>query len=196
MELFENYKKWGKDITVFDVDDTLIITKSKIKVFNPTTGFSIDLTPQEFNTFKIKPHDKFNFNDFRDLEILKAGKIIDWVFNILKRTIAKGKAVGIITARDNSKLIYDFLLYNGVDINPDFIFAINDPSLGFTGSTAQKKKEAFMKFAKMGFRNFKFFDDDKENIKIANSLNKDLRGVKMKATLIKQKWIPNFSDFK
>ncbi len=196
MELFENYKKWGKDITVFDVDDTLIITKSKIKVFNPTTGFSIDLTPQEFNTFKIKPHDKFNFNDFRDLEILKAGKIIDWVFNILKRTIAKGKAVGIITARDNSKLIYDFLLYNGVDINPDFIFAINDPSLGFTGSTAQKKKEAFMKFVKMGFRNFKFFDDDKENIKIANSLNKDLRGVKMKATLIKQKWIPNFSDFK
>lgn len=196
MELFENYKKWGKDITVFDVDDTLIITKSKIKVFNPTTGFSIDLTPQEFNTFKIKAHDKFNFNDFRDLEILKAGKIIDWVFNILKRTIAKGKAVGIITARDNSKLIYDFLLYNGVDINPDFIFAINDPSLGFTGSTAQKKKEAFMKFVKMGFRNFKFFDDDKENIKIANSLNKDLRGVKMKATLIKQKWIPNFSDFK
>ena len=196
MELFENYKKWGKDITVFDVDDTLIITKSKIKVFNPTTGFSIDLTPQEFNTFKIKPHDKFNFNDFRDLEILKAGKIIDWVFNILKRTIVKGKAVGIITARDNSKLIYDFLLYNGVDINPDFIFAINDPSLGFTGSTAQKKKEAFMKFVKMGFRNFKFFDDDKENIKIANSLNKDLRGVKMKATLIKQKWIPNFSDFK
>jgi hypothetical protein len=196
MELFENYKKWGKDITVFDVDDTLIITKSKIKVFNPTTGFSIDLTPQEFNTFKIKPHDKFNFNDFRDLEILKAGKIIDWVFNILKRTIAKGKAVGIITARDNSKLIYDFLLYNGVNINPDFIFAINDPSLGFTGSTAQKKKEAFMKFVKMGFRNFKFFDDDKENIKIANSLNKDLRGVKMKATLIKQKWIPNFSDFK
>ena len=73
MELFEKYKKWGKDITVFDVDDTLIVTKSKIKVFNPKTGYEIDLTPQEFNTFKTKPHDKFDFNDFRDLEILKAG---------------------------------------------------------------------------------------------------------------------------
>ena len=57
-------------------------------------------------------------------------------------------------------------------------------------SNAQKKKEAFMKFVQMGFRNFQFFDDDRENIKIANSLNKELPEVKMKATLIKQKWIP------
>jgi len=174
MELFEVYSK-GKDITVFDVDDTLVVTKSKIKVFNPKTGYEIELTPQEFNTFKTKAHDKFDFSDFRDLEILKGGKIIEWVFNILKRTIAKGKAVGIITARDDAKLIYDFLSHNGVKINPDYIFAINDPSLGFTGSTAQKKKEAFMKFVQMGFRNFQFFDDDRENIKIANSLNKPLK---------------------
>jgi hypothetical protein len=194
MELFEVYSK-GTDITVFDVDDTLVVTKSKIKVFNPKTGYEIELTPQEFNTFKTKPHDKFDFSDFRDLEILKGGKIIEWVFNILKRTIAKGKAVGIITARDDAKLIYDFLSHNGVKINPDYIFAINDPSLGFTGSTAQKKKEAFMKFVQMGFRNFQFFDDDRENIKIANSLNKELPEVKMKATLIKQKWIPSFDDF-
>jgi hypothetical protein len=194
MELFEVYSK-GKDITVFDVDDTLVVTKSKIKVFNPKTGYEIELTPQEFNTFKTKDHDKFDFSDFRDLEILKGGKIIEWVFNILKRTIAKGKAVGIITARDDAKLIYDFLSHNGVKINPDYIFAINDPSLGFTGSTAQKKKEAFMKFVQMGFRNFQFFDDDRENIKIANTLNKELPEVKMKATLIKQKWIPNFDDF-
>jgi hypothetical protein len=194
MELFEVYSK-GKDITVFDVDDTLVVTKSKIKVFNPKTGYEIELTPQEFNTFKTKAYDKFDFSDFRDLEILKGGKIIEWVFNILKRTIAKGKAVGIITARDDAKLIYDFLSHNGVKINPDYIFAINDPSLGFTGSTAQKKKEAFMKFVQMGFRNFQFFDDDRENIKIANTLNKELPEVKMKATLIKQKWIPNFDDF-
>ena len=104
MELFEVYSK-GKDITVFDVDDTLVVTKSKIKVFNPKTGYEIELTPQEFNTFKTKPHDKFDFSDFRDLEILKGGKIIEWVFNILKRTIAKGKAVGIITARDDESLL-------------------------------------------------------------------------------------------
>ena len=69
MELFEVYSK-GKDITVFDVDDTLVVTKSKIKVFNPKTGYEIELTPQEFNTFKTKAYDKFDFSDFRDLENL------------------------------------------------------------------------------------------------------------------------------
>ena len=95
MELFEVYSK-GKDITVFDVDDTLVVTKSKIKVFNPKTGYEIELTPQEFNTFKTKAYDKFDFSDFRDLEILKGGKIIEWVFNILKRTIAKGKPIQFV----------------------------------------------------------------------------------------------------
>jgi len=52
-----------------------------------------------------------------------------------------------------------------------------------------------MKFVKMGFTNFEFFDDDKHNIKLANSLNKELPNIKMKATLIKKKWIPRFDDF-
>ena len=52
-------------ITIFDVDDTLIITKSKIKVHNPKTGFSAELTPQEFNTFKTRPNDKMDFSDFQ-----------------------------------------------------------------------------------------------------------------------------------
>ena len=116
MRLFEANKR--NAITIFDVDDTLVVTRSKIKVHNPKTGFSADLTPQEFNTFKTRPNDKMDFSDFQSLDILKAGKIIEWVFSILKRTIQKGKAVGIITARDNSKLIQQFLSHNGININP------------------------------------------------------------------------------
>jgi len=183
------------DITIFDVDDTLVVTRSKIKVHNPKTGYEIELTPQEFNTFKTRPNDKMDFSDFQSIDILKAGKIIEWVFAILKRTIAKGKPVGIITARDDSSLIQQFLSHNGININPNYIFAINDPALGLKGSTAAKKKEAFRKFIDMGFNNFTFFDDDRENINIANSLNRE-PGITMKAKLIKQKWIPKFDDFK
>ena len=195
MKLYEGYMN-NKDITIFDFDDTLVVTKSKIKVHNPKTGFSTELTPQEFNTFQKRPNDKMDFSDFQNPNILKGGMIIEWVFNILKRTIAKGKPVGIITARDSADLIYDFLSHHGIKINPDYIFAINDPKLGFTGSTAQKKKEAFMKFVQMGFRNFKFFDDDKENVNIAKKLARENKDIKMDATLIKQKWIPKFNDFK
>mgnify|MGYP001175016125 FL=1 len=183
------------NITIFDVDDTLVVTKSKIKVHNPKTGFQVDLTPQQFNTFKKRPNDKLDFSDFQSLDILKAGKIIEWVFSILRRTIAKGKPVGIITARDDSSLIQQFLSHNGININPNYIFAINDPALKLKGSTAERKKEAFRKFIDMGFNNFTFFDDDRENINLANSLNKE-DGIQMKAKLIKQKWIPKFDDFK
>ena len=40
-----------------------------------------------------------------------------------------------------------------------------------------------------------FFDDDEDNIKLAKSLSKE-PGIKMKAKLIKSKWIPKFNDFK
>ena len=35
MKLYEGYNN-NKSITIFDVDDTLVVTKSKIKVHNPT----------------------------------------------------------------------------------------------------------------------------------------------------------------
>ena len=50
-------------------------------------------------------------------------------------------------------------------------------------------------FIDMGFNDFTFFDDDEENIKLAKSLSKE-PNIKMKAKLIKSKWIPKFDDFK
>lgn len=193
LTLFEDYKG-GKSITVFDVDDTLVVTKSKIVVTNTQTGVQTTLSPQDFNTYKSTPHDEFDFSDFKDLNILKAGRLIEWVFDILKRAISTGKPVGIITARDNSELIIDFLEHNGVKLDHKYIFAINDSKLGFNGSTAEKKRQAFVKFIEMGFSDFHFFDDDEDNIKIAKSIPKDFPGVKMDAVLIKKKWIPHFRD--
>lgn len=193
LKLFEEYKG-GKSITVFDVDDCLVVTKSKITVTNTSTGKQIELTPQDFNTYQSTPHDQFDFSDFRDLNLLKGGRLIEWVFDILRRAISTGKPVGIITARDNSELIIDFLEHNRVKINHKYIFAINDPKLGFNGSTAEKKRHAFVKFIEMGFSDFYFYDDDEENIKIAKSITNDFPNVKMNATLIKKKWIPYFRD--
>lgn len=193
MKLYENNR--GKAINIFDIDDSLVVTNSKIRVTNPKTGFSTELTPQEFNTFERRPHDEMDFSDFRNVEILKAGLVIEWVFNILKRTINKGKPVGIITARDSGDLIREFLSHHGININPNYIFAVNDNSLGFSGDIASRKKQAFEKFIEMGFTDFKFFDDDEKNIKLAKSITKDYPQVKMIATLIKKKWIPKFNDY-
>ena len=187
-KLFEaKYQK----INIFDVDDTLVVTDSKIKVTDNKTGKVYELTPKEFNDYEAKAHHDLDFTDFSDPNILKAGKIIDWVFNILKATMKKGKRVGIITARGDAQLIYDFLIHHGVDVNPKYIFAINDPVQKFTAKNiATRKQEAFQRLMDMGFNDFTFFDDDKENIRLAQELDKKNPNINLKTKLIKQKWIP------
>lgn len=178
-------------INIFDVDDTLVVTDSKIKVTDNKSGKVYELTPKEFNEYQSKPHHELDFSDFSNLDILKAGKIVDWVFDILKSTMEKGKRVGIITARGDAQLIYDFLIHNGVDVNPKYIFAINDPIQKFKAKNiATRKQEAFQRLIDMGFNDFTFFDDDQENIKLAQELDKTNPEIKMKTRLIKQKWIP------
>jgi len=183
-------KRPGKyqSITVFDVDDCLVVTKSFIRVTDTQTSETFELTPAQFNEFEKQPHHKMDFSDFTNLDILKAGKIVDKIFKVLLEALKSERRVGIITARDDRELIYQFLLHNGVNINPQYIFAINDPKLKFTGSVAEKKKQAFIEFIKMGFRDFIFYDDDRENIRIADSINKEIEGIRIKTKLVKPLW--------
>ena len=183
-----NRKEKYDAITIFDVDDCLVVTKSLIRVTDTQTSETFELTPAQFNEFEKQSHHKMDFSDFTNLDILKAGKIIDRIFNVLKETMDKGRRVGIITARDNKDLIYQFLLHHGVVVNPKYIFAINDPSLGFEGSVAEKKKQAFYELVKMGFKDFVFYDDDQENIRLANSIAKEIKGVTIKTKLVKPEW--------
>jgi len=175
-------------ITVFDVDDTLVVTQSKIRVKDMKTGEVFELTPAQFNEFEKHPHHEMDFSDFTNLDILKAGNIIEDIFSVLKKTMEDERRVGIITARDNKELIFQFLLHHGVVVNPKYIFAINDPSLGFKGSVAERKKQAFYELVKIGFKDFIFYDDDLANIKIANSIPKEIKGVNIKTKHVKATW--------
>jgi FMN phosphatase YigB (HAD superfamily) len=175
-------------ITIFDVDDTLVITKSLIRVVDTRTGEKFELTPAEFNEFERESHHEMDYSDFKNLEILKAGNLIEKIFNVLRETMDKGRRVGIITARDDANMIFQFLLHHGVVVNPKYIFAINDPKLGFEGTVAEKKKQAFIELIRIGFRDFVFYDDDLENIKLANSLGKEIQGIRIKTKHVKPEW--------
>lgn len=184
-----NRKEKYDAITVFDVDDTLVVTKSLIKVHDMNTDETFELTPAQFNEFEKKSHHKMDFSDFGNLDILKAGQIIEKVFSVLQKTMSKGRRVGIITARDDKELIFQFLLHHGVVVNPRYIYAINDPNLGFDGTVAEKKKQAFLDMVKMGFKDFIFYDDDKENIRIADTVAREIKGVKIKTKHVTPEWL-------
>lgn len=176
------------DISIFDVDDCLVITESKIKVHDQKTGEWIILTPAEFNEFERKDHHKMDFSDFNCIKLLKAGKIIKRVFSLFKRAVKSNKPVGIITAREDRNLIKKFLNHHDIFIPANLIFAVGgDNNPKYKGPVSERKKKAFATLISMGYRKFLFYDDDIKNLELAERLEKEFP-IKMKTRHIDESW--------
>ena len=172
----------GRKIAVFDLDDTLVITKAKIKVYDPSTGESFDLTPEEFNEYERKSSHQLDFSEFKSLEIMKAGKLIQYYLKILQTAYRSRVAVGIVTARDDRQMISRWLQEHlGIKIDPDLVFAVNDPYHGYKGSISDRKVQAFREIIDMGYRDIQFYDDDQANISLVKSLEKEYPDVEIMA---------------
>jgi len=168
----------GSKILVFDLDDTLVISSAKIKVCNKKTGECYSLTPEEFNTYEKGEHEELNFDEFKSLEIMKAGKLIDYYLKIFKEAYRSKLAVGIVTARDDRKMIYRWLREHvGFRIDNDLIFAVNDPVHKFKGSISDRKKAAFKELIEMGYNDLQFYDDDDANLRLVKSLESEYDGI-------------------
>ena len=168
----------GSKILVFDLDDTLVISAAKIKVCNKKTGECYSLTPEEFNTYEKGEHEELNFDEFKSLEIMKAGKLIDYYLKIFKEAYRSKLAVGIVTARDDRKMIYKWLREHvGFRIDNDLIFAVNDPVHKFKGSISDRKKAAFKELIEMGYSDLQFYDDDDANLRLVKSLEDEYEGI-------------------
>lgn len=165
-------------IMVFDLDDTLVITDAKIKVYDKLTGDSYSLTPEEFNDYEQQPQHEVDFDDFKSLEIMKAGKLIEYYLKIFKEAYKLKIAVGIVTARDDREMIYKWLREHvGFRIDKDLIFAVNDPVHRFKGSVSDRKKAAFRELIDMGYRDMQFYDDDTANLVLVKSLENEYEDV-------------------
>jgi FMN phosphatase YigB (HAD superfamily) len=168
----------GSKILVFDLDDTLVISSAKIKVCNKKTGECYSLTPEEFNTYEKGEHEELNFDEFKSLEIMKAGKLIDYYLKIFKEAYRSGIAVGIVTARDDRNMIWTWLREHvGYRIDKDLIFAVNDPIHKYKGNISDRKKAAFKDLIEMGYSDMQFYDDDDANLKLVKSLENEFDGI-------------------
>ena len=177
---FLNEKKpyHASKIMVFDLDDTLVITDAKIKVYDKATGDSYSMTPEEFNDYERQPSHDVDFDDFKSLEIMKAGKLIEYYLKIFKEAYKLKIAVGIVTARDDREMIYKWLKEHiGFRIDKDLIFAVNDPVHRYRGSVSDRKKAAFRELIDMGYRDMQFYDDDTANLVLVKSLENEYEDV-------------------
>ena len=165
-------------IVVFDLDDTLVISAAKIKVCNKKTGECYSLTPEEFNSYEKGKHEELDFDEFKSLEIMKAGKLIDYYLKIFKEAYKMKIAVGIVTARDDRKMIHRWLREHvGYRIDYELIFAVNDPIHKFKGNVSDRKKAAFIQLIEMGYKDLQFYDDDDANLRLVKSLETEYEGI-------------------
>lgn len=166
--MFQLKGKSQDKIIIFDLDDTLVKTDAKVKILDRKThNVLCELNAQEFNEFEKQDWHSVNYDQFDCPEILKQGKIIHYVFEILKEAYRNKIPVAILTARGDSKLVRDFFLSQDIDIHPELVIAINDPSFIFNGTIPERKMKAIEKFIDMGFKNLVFFDDHEDNLELA-----------------------------
>lgn len=196
--IYEAIKKLPEHISgliVFDIDDTLLKVKADgIRVYkkDPKTGKETALTTDEFakDPDVITHHEWFDFRDFQN-EVKVYNSIIEGTpliknLRIMDAYIRAGYHFCFLTARGCEdtvkKALKDFLRYRDEDGNlveladifkETLSHAINDRFKDYPGKTDAEKKANVLKDLCKKYDRVIFVDDDKKNIRYANSLELD-----------------------
>jgi hypothetical protein len=187
---FNSYlnEKSGKGLTIFDIDETMFITKAKVKVMNGDKVIKT-LDNKQFNKYKLKKDEEFDFGEFRSAELFyktstPIGRMIDKVKAILKNAVRAGSKVIIITARpnfDNKDLFLDTFRNQGIDI--DNIYVERAGNLG-SGPAADNKVVIIKKYLDQDiYKRIRLFDDAMSNIKAFLSLRDEYDDVEFEGYL-------------
>ena len=162
-----------KKLRVFDFDDTLVKTNSKIYVTNG--GKTKTLTPGEYAVYKPKSGDEFDFKDFNDVIEPTQIKPIMKVFKKIVSATGKRK-INILTARGHYKPIKKFL--TDIGFHGIYIVALDS-------SNPKHKSEWIEDKIKKGYDDVVFWDDSSKNIKVVDKLRKKYPNIKIKTQLVR-----------
>ena len=148
-----------KKIRIFDFDDT--IAKTKSKVFAEKEGERIELTAEEFAEKGMELIDQgyeMDFTDFNKVVEGKKGPLFDLIKK-LKESPGE-RDLFILTARapESQAAIFEFMKAMGVDIPLENI-------TGLGKSSGEAKANWVIDKAAEGYNDFYFADDAKSNVK-------------------------------
>lgn len=150
--LSERSRTDGRRLRVFDFDDTLVKTNSKIYVTSGT-GDKFELTPGEYAVYVPQPGDEFDYSDFSKL--IDPREIV-WTGRILRNILKKGGEVVILTARSAQAPVYQFLEDAGLPRLEVIALASSDP---------EKKADYIEKrIVNDDVKYIEFFDDSYKNV--------------------------------
>ena len=154
-----------KGISVFDFDDTIAKTKSKV-LYTLPNGKKGKLSPEEFATKSALLEEQratFDFSEFNKVIKGKKGPLADLALK--RQGKFGGKDIFILTARpqQSAPAIHEFLKGIGLDIPLNNITGLED-------GTPQAKANWVASKAAEGYNNFYFADDQIKNVKAVKEI--------------------------
>ena len=158
-----------KKAFVFDFDDTLATTEAAILVHGTDggcTGYTLKLSPSEFNDYELKDGERFDFSEFRQPRLVENGKPTKLI-QLAKEVYDEDHSVYILTARsdDMSAAIAKFLKMQGIEAKQIICVGDKDETTGI----ADDKKRS-LRMIMMAYDKIYFYDDNKKNVELAESI--------------------------
>jgi phosphoglycolate phosphatase-like HAD superfamily hydrolase len=162
-----------KKLRVFDFDDTLVKSNSKVYVINK--GKKKTLTPGQFAIYNKRAGDEFDFSDFDKVIEPKQIKSMFKVFNNIYKA-SGNRRLTILTARAAYKPVRKFL--KDVGFSNVYVVALGD-------SNPQKKADWIQSQIQKGYNDILFLDDSPMNVKVVKKLKQKYPNIKMDARVVK-----------
>ena len=173
----------------YDMDETLLAhdhRQLKIHIRDNTGKLVRSLTNQEFNKYKLKPGEHYDFKDFRSAKVLgRSAHPIHTMINSLNRAKQHGFLTGIVTARadlDDKDAVRRHLLKHGIDINTTHLHRAGNVEGSSTGDRKRRVISALIK--KHGLKEVHLYDDDPGNHAHFAKLKQDHPGVRLFSHLV------------
>jgi len=168
------FEEESKKLRIFDFDDTLVSSNSRIKVTDKL-GKTFYLTPGEYAVYDKKDGDVMDYSEFERLIEPKEIKAMTKVLKNFYKAMG-GRRMTVLTARGNKKPLANFLKIIGIS-------NIEIDALG--NSYPQKKADWIEDRVKEGYNDIFFADDSEKNIRAVSRLKTKYPSVRWNIRLAK-----------
>jgi FMN phosphatase YigB (HAD superfamily) len=176
-------------LTIFDIDETLFHTKAKVAVMKDGKVVRM-LDNQEFNTYKLKAGESFDFKEFKSAEVFRKTstpivRMVEKAKILVKsRNNAASRAI-IVTARadfDNKEMFLQTFRDHGLPI--DQMHVERSGNLGIS-SPAEAKKVVFRKYLNTkNYTKTRLYDDAMSNLKAFLELQEEYPNIEFEAWFV------------
>jgi hypothetical protein len=192
MRSFREYLDEGLKgvLHAFDMDETLLAHDPKhlkIHVRDSRGKLIRSLTNQEFNKYKLKPGEHFDFKEFRSAKILgKSAHPIRPMINRLNNLKKRGFKTEIVTARadfDNKQQVRKHLMKHGINIDTTHLRRAGNVEGTSTGDRKRRVISDLIK--KHKYREVHLYDDDINNHKHFAKIKQDHPGVRLISHIVR-----------